>query len=381
VASQDSYMKNSHVVMNPSRDRDFYYCDYTFKDQWDITRNFKISFPRAYTNQKIQKFGIPESLVEPFAPTESAINERRKIAWEGLFFINGNTIEIDKSAVVSYYEKDFCRPISNFIKESLKERGADNRTERIQMAMKFVQDIPYGIPNWEKNGNYYGGISTPPEILIYGYGDCDSKAFLFACILSSLIDPDDVVFVQHDQHLMTAIRTESITGLSYISLSGNYYALAETSGPARYNLGEIEKGVTKNILAEKLEFQKDIDRSSSNPGKKIKKRLSSRIIIQEKESFRILFKNEYKEDIKLLVHYFDLQKEWKTDGWYIVKPGDTMHIANSRDKTFYYYAKCKNGEWSGNSQFEFKGETYKFNRIYNPQEGFEDLMYVLSGEE
>ena len=198
--------------MNPSKDKNYYYCDYTFKDQWDITRHFNINFPRDYTNQRIQKFGIPESLIEPFVPSEKALNDRRKIAWDGLFFINGNTIEIDKSAVVSFYAKDFGRPIANFIKECLKEQRSDNRLQRIEMAMKFVQDIPYGIPNWEKNGNYYGGISTPPEILIYGYGDCDSKAFLFACILSSLINPSDLIFVQHDQHLMTAIKSSSVDG-------------------------------------------------------------------------------------------------------------------------------------------------------------------------
>lgn len=374
-------MKNPHVEMKPSRDRDFYYFDYTFKDHLDISRHFEFQFPLEYTNQRIARFGIPESLIEPFAPTEQAINERRKIAWEGLFFINGNTIEIDKSAVVSFYAKDYGKPIAYFIKKCLKEQGVDNRLQRIEMAMKFVQDIPYGIPNWEKNGKYYGGISTPPEILIYGYGDCDSKAFLFACILSYLIDPGDLIFVQHDQHLMTAIKNKSVEGMCYIPINNENYAIAETSGPARYNFGELDEETEPKILAEKLEFQKDINRLSSRPTKNIKKRLSSRIIIQKKDYYKILFRNEYKDDIALLVHYYSIDGEWTTDGWYKIKPGNTIHIASSKDKTFYYYAHCNSGVWSGNFNIDYKGETYKFNKIKNPQKGFADLLYVLSGDE
>lgn len=377
--SQKTFMKNPHVEIKPSRDKDFYYFDFTFNDQWEISRNYKCKFSRAQTDQKIHKFGIPESLTEPFVPTQKAIDSRKEIARDGLFRITSNTIEIDKSAVVSYYAKDFGRPIANFIKECLKQKGADNRLQRIEMAIKFVQDIPYGIPNWETNGNYYGGISTPPEILIYGYGDCDSKAFLFACILSYLIEPEDIIFVQQDQHLLTAIKTSSKDNISYIPLRGEYYGIAETSGPARYNFGVIDEEDESSIIAEKLVFQKDINRSSYQPVKNIN-RLTSKIIVQKKNNYRILFRNEYEEEINFLINFMNLEGNWITEGWYDLNPGQTVQIASTRNKEFYFYARCKNGEWSGQSKIKFEGKTYGFSKIINSQKGFEDLIYVLSGD-
>ena len=64
--------------------------------------------------------------------------------------------------------------------------------------MKFVQDIPYGLPYEKRVRSKYGGykyddgIFAPNEVLIKGYGDCDSKTFLFACIVSHMINPDDI---------------------------------------------------------------------------------------------------------------------------------------------------------------------------------------------
>ncbi|MFC2120960.1 hypothetical protein ACFLTI_05110 [Bacteroidota bacterium] len=379
--SQNNYIKNPHVEINNTDDNEFYYFTYTFKDQWDISRNFNFKFPKDYTNRKIHKFGIPETLAQPFTPSEKAINIRKEIAKDGLFRINKNTIEIDKSAIVSFYAKDYGRPIANFIKEILEEKGADTRLQRIEMAMKFVQDIPYGIPNWEKNGNYYGGISTPPEILIFGYGDCDSKAFLFACILSYLIDAGDIVFVQQDQHLLTAVKINSVNEMSYIPINGDNYAIAETSGPARFNFGEIEQIEKNEIIAEKLVFHKDIDRLSSQPSSNNPIKLSSKIVVQKRSFYKLFFRNDYDEEIVILMHFQDIDGNWVTEGWYKIKSGETIHIASSRNKTFYYFARCQDGEWAGESFREFEGKTYGFNKIKNPQSSFADLIYVLTGNQ
>ena len=78
----------------------------------------------------------------------------------------------------------------------------------------------------------------------------------------------------------------------------------------------------------------------------------------------------------------DTKLIYEIDGeTYKIKSEETIHIASSRNKTFYYFARCQDGEWAGEAFREFKGKTYGFNKIKNPQSSFADLIYVLTGNQ
>lgn len=211
---------------------------YTFLDPFDHHKTFTFQFPIVQTNQMIEIFGIPTSMFEPFVPTPQVLAARNQSLEKGLFLLNNKTIEVDKSAVVEVYSETFCLPIAEFIVESLIKYGRDSRRNRIEFAMRFVQDIPYGIPKSDDKTRHFGGVFPPPKILIEGYGDCDSKAILFAGILAYLIDPFDFVFLNQSDHVLSAIRDTPSKGMLYVRYEGDTYLVAETAGPGRRKLGE-----------------------------------------------------------------------------------------------------------------------------------------------
>jgi hypothetical protein len=108
--------------------------------------------------------------------------------------------------------------------------------------MAFVQDIPYGIPEFEDDGITRSGLSPPPLILLTGYGDCDSKVTLFAGILRHLIDPADILFLRPEgvAHVLTAIRGKPTRGQRSITYEGHSFVLADTAGPGRLALGKAD---------------------------------------------------------------------------------------------------------------------------------------------
>jgi hypothetical protein len=238
VFAQRSIRKNPHVEYNVQKKGDIYDISYTFLDPFDHLETFSIQLPIAQTNHMIEIFGIPASMFEPFAPTHQVLSARKQILEKGLFLLNNKTIEVDKSAVVEVYSESFCRPVAEFIVESLIKSGSDSRKNRIEFAMCFVQDIPYGIPKYDDKTRHFGGVFPPAKILIEGYGDCDSKAILFAGILTYLIDPEDFIFLNQSNHVLSAIRAAPSQGMTFVRYEGDTYLVAETAGPGRRKLGE-----------------------------------------------------------------------------------------------------------------------------------------------
>jgi hypothetical protein len=238
VSAQKDYQANPHVGFGLDTVGGEYILRYKFRDQYDRFQEFILRFPVAQTREMIQRFGIPKWMFERYLETPEEIKRRERILQEGLFMEEGDYLKVDKSAVVEYYAPVFCRPIAEQIAGVLYDYGRDTYTERINMAMKFVQDIPYGIPEFDDKDWHYGGIFTPPEVLLHMYGDCDSKAILFAGILIYLLDAGDVIFLNQPDHILTAIRCKPQRGQTYIRFGDDTYVLAETAGPARVNFGQ-----------------------------------------------------------------------------------------------------------------------------------------------
>jgi len=236
--AQHSIDKNPHVKYKVNKDDGNYIVEYTFQDHYNNLQNYQLSLPVEYTDSKIQKFGVPLWLFEPYVGTEHNLRIREKEMEKGLFLLNDNTIEVDKSAVLEYYAETFCQPIAKMIVESLAEYGRDTRRDRVELAIRFVQDIPYGIPKYSDENRHYGGVSSPPKILLDGFGDCDSKVLLFAGILIYLIPIEDIIFLNQSDHVLSAILDKPEKGDTYIKYKQKDYLIAETAGPGKRMLGQ-----------------------------------------------------------------------------------------------------------------------------------------------
>jgi hypothetical protein len=244
--------KNSWISYRVENKEGEFQIAYSFKDQFENLQDFYFNFPEDKTEKDISKFGVPRWLFDTYRVTEKNLQYRKQIMDKGLFRLNGNIVEVDKPAFINYYSTAYCRPIAEQIVEALSIYGKDNRRERIEMAMRFVQDIPYGVPEFANETTHFGGVNPPPKLLIEMMGDCDSKALLFTGILVHLIRSDDIIFLNQPHHLLTAIREEPERGLTYVRYKRKKYLIAETAGPGERKLGQKGKYYTSRVKIEPL---------------------------------------------------------------------------------------------------------------------------------
>jgi hypothetical protein len=250
--AQREYFKNPHVVYKVDKEDENYIVNYTFKDQFDNLQNFELTMPADFTDNEIAVFGVPSWLLQPYTDTEYNRKIRDQELKKGLFELIGNTIEADKNAVIKRYSESFCKPIARLIIQSLEEYGRDTRRDRIEMAIRLVQDIPYGIPIFKDKDRHYGGVIPPPAVLKKGYGDCDSKVLLFAGILIHLIPGNEIIFLNQPDHVLSAIAAEKEENLTYVEFRNKTYLVAETAGPGRRKLGEKGNYFRNKFTAEPL---------------------------------------------------------------------------------------------------------------------------------
>ena len=95
-----------------------------------------------------------------------------------------NLVIPDYTAIV-----DASRPLvaglASLVKKTAKADALSSR-ETIELLMSFCQDIPYGIPPNNYKNKVISGIFPPPLALNKTWGDCDTKAILFAATYLSL---------------------------------------------------------------------------------------------------------------------------------------------------------------------------------------------------
>lgn len=233
-----SIEKNSHVTYTVQEVNGLYKINYRFMDHFLNYQTYNLSMPVIESKQMIAKFGIPNWLFEPYVDNTANRQVREQEMEKGLFLLNEQTIEVDKNAVLAYYSETFAKPIAQMIVSSLADYGADTRRNRIEFTIRFIQDIPYGVPEYKDELRHYGGVHVPPQLLIKGYGDCDSKVLLFVGILSYLVPMEDIIFLNQKEHVLSAVREDPSTGLTYVRFKNSEYLIAETAGPGKRLLGE-----------------------------------------------------------------------------------------------------------------------------------------------
>ena len=250
--SAQEIAKNPYVSYQVKNEEGDFHIAYSFKDQFGNLQDFYFRLPEKKTDEDISKFGIPTWIFDAYRVNDKNLKYRKQIMDEGLFRLNGNIVEVDKADFINYYSNTYCKPIAEQIVEALAIYGKDNRRERIEMAMRFVQDIPYGVPEFANETTHFGGVNPPPKLLIDMLGDCDSKALLFTGILVHLINSDEIIYLNQKQHLLTAIKGKPKRGQTYVRYKRNKYLIAETAGPGERKLGQKGKYYTSKVNIEPL---------------------------------------------------------------------------------------------------------------------------------
>ncbi|MCS6832989.1 MAG: hypothetical protein NZ521_05410, partial [Flammeovirgaceae bacterium] len=140
--------------------------------------------------------------------------------------------------------KDFCQRIYALVENHLGRRASFQ--SRIELILRFCQDIPYGIPPMTWNGKIIAGLFTPSILLKEGWGDCDSKAMLFCSILAN--NPMyEIIGVHVPGHLYLAVKGVPQAYQATITYKGEEYIVCEPVGPARLELGKKSQYYTAPI--------------------------------------------------------------------------------------------------------------------------------------
>ena len=210
---------------------------YGFKYQFSSPSNERYEWSWKYkrfeTDEMIRRFGVPKSIFEPFQANKRNINLRRKVLKKSLYKAEGQIISPDFSQMVPYY-MGFTAPLYAL---TIKTLGRDSSPrERVEFLLRFVQDIPYGIPPTHSNNKVISGVLPPPQIFIEKWADCDSKVLLISSILAH--EPRyKILLVYLEKHLLMAFEGRPHRGDKFIIFEGRKFILADPTGPARLPLG------------------------------------------------------------------------------------------------------------------------------------------------
>ncbi len=235
--SPNKYQKNQHAAIAFSQAGNFYQYNLTFKDHLNRWQTWQWQFEKAMADRLAAQFGIPNSMFQPYYATEQVISQRQRILKQGLFRSHQNKLVVDQNAYVSYYG-GFTAPLYEML--NVAAGAGASRVDKIQLLLKLVQDIPYGVPPSSVGSKYISGIINPPDLLRYGWGDCDSKALLFASILKHF-PQQNMIAVHTPGHYLTAVESVPRPYQDFITYQGKRYVFCESAGPGRFPLGYINK--------------------------------------------------------------------------------------------------------------------------------------------
>ena len=196
---------------------------YSFKYKFSSPSNewfeWSWKYKRLETNEMMNKFGISKSIFEPFQATEKNVKSRNRIIKTSLFKKEGNVISPDFNRMIPFY-MGFTSPLYAL---TIRTLGKDSTPrERVEFLLRFVQDIPYGIPPTRSNSKVISGVLSPPQIFIEKWGDCDSKVLLLSSILAH--EPRYKILLLHlDKHLLMAFEGRPHPNDAYIIFKGKKF--------------------------------------------------------------------------------------------------------------------------------------------------------------
>ena len=227
------YQKTPFTQQNVEITKKAYGFRYIFSSPSNEWYEWKWKYKRVETNEMIKKFGMPQSIFEPYPATKKNVRLRNQVIKKSFFKEEGNILYPDFNRMIPFY-MGFTSPLYAL---TIKTLGKDSTPrERVEFLLRFVQDIPYGIPPTHSNSKVISGILSPPQIFIEKWGDCDSKVLLISSILAH--EPRyKILLVYLENHLLMAFEGRPHPKDSFIVFQGSKFILADPTGPAHLKLG------------------------------------------------------------------------------------------------------------------------------------------------
>ena len=227
------YQKNPNTEQNVEITKKVYGFKYKFSSPTNEWYEWEWKYKRVETNEMIKKFGLPQSILEPYQATKKNVRLRNRVIKESFFKEERKKLYPDFNRIIPFY-MGFTSPLYAL---TIKTLGKDSTPrERVEFLLRFVQDIPYGIPPNRSNSKVISGILTPPQIFIEKWGDCDSKVLLISSILAH--EPRyKILLVYLENHLLMAFEGRPHPNDSFIVFQGSKFILADPTGPGHLKLG------------------------------------------------------------------------------------------------------------------------------------------------
>jgi len=107
----------------------------------------------------------------------------------------------------------------------------------LSFILSYIQEIRYGIPPLTENGKYIMGFWVPPKVLIYNFGDCDSKGVTFASLWINF-KKYPILLIRIPKHLFIGLAVPSFSE-GGVTVNGLRYTLCEVTGPEKLPPGMI----------------------------------------------------------------------------------------------------------------------------------------------
>jgi hypothetical protein len=196
-------------------------------------------------SRQVDEYGLPMHVVdknEMGFSIAAGITEddlRFHMNRNGWFYKNSDDFGVDYSHLYTKFQAISLKIAEQIVKQ-LSSTASDDYFNRVQSALNFVQYLPYGQPDFDTHEWYYFGLCLPPESVVLGYADCDSKSLLFASIIAHLIDKNNIIIVHCDvqsdsvasrgRHATVAVAGLNVFG-EMIEYEGQQYLLLETTAP------------------------------------------------------------------------------------------------------------------------------------------------------
>lgn len=154
--------------------------------------------------------------------------EREHLAYRYQF--NGGEIPPN---YYSFMLSEHDRPVMRALANEFSSHVATEK-EQIQLALTFVQSLPYAYDSATKGTDEY--LRYPIETLVDGCGDCEDKVALLAALLYEM-DVDFILLIL-PEHMAVGVHCDGVEASRYLLFHDKQYYYLETTMEG-WQMGQI----------------------------------------------------------------------------------------------------------------------------------------------
>lgn len=233
------YGKKSYTLEKRNHIGDSYHYHYGFKDHLGAFREFKWKVKQLDADSFMFGFGLSEKLGDSFQVGKSELDYSMMKNVKGKLYFDYDKI-VEES-------KPLIEPLYREFKKIIDKYGLNQR-EKVELVMRFLQDIPYGIPPTNYKNKYIAGLFPPIETLGNTWGDCDSKSLLMATLLSfDSYFYNKMAIILVPGHALLGLKVVPGPYDKFTSYGGENYVYAEPVGLSRTPLGVTNSPYSNSI--------------------------------------------------------------------------------------------------------------------------------------